>query len=134
MFPKIFREFTFQRYVNSKLLCRILGQLGFCLFATPNFELTIQRADRINENQEQNGVLGLIQVANAPRYRDNRQVNQIWIERGSANFTDKSDAEKLCHKTLAGQKRDQEKAVQQNRERMVEEIVEAGIQFRTHKK
>ncbi len=132
MFPKIFREFTFQRYVNSKLLCRILGQLGFCLFATPNFELTIQRADRINENQEQNGVLGLIQVANAPRNRDNRQVNQVRIERGATNFTDNANAEKLCHKALAGQKRNQEKAVQQNRERMVEEIVESGIQFRAH--
>ena len=132
MFPKFFREFTSRRNVNRSLLRRVLGQLGFCLFATPNFELTIQRTNRINENQKQNGVLGLIQVANAPRYRDNRQVNQIWIERGSANFTDKSDAEKLCHKALAGQKRDQEKAVQQNRERMVEEIVESGIQFLAH--
>ena len=72
MFPKNFREFTFQQNVNSGLLCRILRQLGFCLFTTPNFELTIQRTDRINENQEQYGVLGLIQIAYAPRNRDDR--------------------------------------------------------------
>ena len=132
MFPKFFREFTFRRNVNRSLLRRVLGQLGFRLFATPNFELTIQRTDRINENQKQNGVLGLIQVANAPRNRNNRQVNQVRIERGATNFTDNANAEKLCHKALAGQKRDQEKAVQQNRERMVKEIVESGIQLRAH--
>ena len=115
-FSKKMREFTSRQNVNSRLLCRILRQLGFCLFATPNFELTIQRADRINENQEQNGVLGLIQVAKAPRNRDDGQVNQVRIERGTANFTDNSDTEETSHEALAGQKRDQEKAVQQNRE------------------
>ena len=116
MFPKFFREIMFRRNVNSRLLCRILRQLGFCLFAAPNFELAIQRTDRINENQEQYGVLGLIQVANAPRNRDDGQVNQVRIERGAANFTDNSDTEETSHEALAGQKRDQEKAVQQNRE------------------
>lgn len=107
-------------------------QLGFCLFAAPNFELAVQRTYRINEYQEQDCILGLVQVTNAPGNRDDGQMNEIRVERCPANFTDNSNAEKLRHKTLAGQKRDQEKAVQQNRKGMVEEIVEAGIQFRTH--
>ena len=111
-FSKNLREFTSRRNVNSKLLCRILLQPGFCLFATPNFELAIQRTDRIDENQKQDCILGLVQVANAPCNRNNRQMNQIRIERSSADFADDANAEELCDKTLAGQKRNEEKAIQ----------------------
>ena len=107
-------------------------QLGFCLFTTPNFELTVQRADRINEYHEQDRILGAIQVANTPRNRNDRQVNQIRVERSAANFTDNTDAEKSCNSPLTRKKRNQEQPIQQNRKRMVEEIVEAGVQFRTH--
>ena len=107
-------------------------QLGFCLFTTPNFELTVQRADRINEYHEQDRILGAIQVANTPRNRNDRQVNQIRVERSAANFTDNTDAEKSCNSPLTRKKRNQEQPIQQNRKRMVEEIVDAGIQFRAH--
>ena len=59
-------------------------------------------------------------------------MNQVRVEGRSANFTHNSDAEKASHKTLARKERNQEKSVQQNRERMVEEIIEAGVQFRAH--
>ena len=111
-FSKNLREFTSRQNVNSKLLCRILLQLGFCLLATPNFELAIQRTDRIDENQKQDCILGLVQVANAPGNRNNRQMNQIRVERSTADFADNANAEELRDKTLAGQKRNQEKAVQ----------------------
>lgn len=74
----------------------------------------------------------MIQVADSPGNRNDRQMNQVRIERRPTNFTDYSDAEETGHKAFAGQKRNQEKAIQQNRERMVEEIIEARVQFRTH--
>lgn len=111
-FSKKLREFTSRQNVNSKLLCRILLQLGFCLLATPNFKLAIQRTDRIDENQKQDCILGPVQIANAPCNRNNRQMNQIRVERSTADFADNANAEELRDKTLAGQKRNQEKAVQ----------------------
>lgn len=105
-------EFTSRQNVNSKLLCRILLQLGFCLLATPNFELTIQRTDRIDEYQKQDCILGLVQVANTPGNRDDGQMNQVRVERSATDFADNANAEELRDKTLAGQKRNQEKAVQ----------------------
>ena len=105
-------EFTSRQNVNSKLLYRILLQLGFCLLATPNFELAIQRTDRIDEYQKQDCILGLVQVANTPGNRDDGQMNQVRVERSATDFADNANAEELRDKTLAGQKRNQEKAVQ----------------------
>ena len=107
-FSKNLREFTSRRNVNGKLLCRILLQLGFCLLATPNFEFTVQRADRVDEYQEQNGILGLIQVAYAPSNRDDRQVNQVRVERSSTDFADNAYAEKSCNAAFTRKKRNQE--------------------------
>jgi len=39
-------------------------------------------------------------------------MNQIRVERSTADFADNANAEELRDKTLAGQKRNQEKAVQ----------------------
>ena len=107
-FSKFFREFAFRRNVNGRLLYLILSQLGFCPFATPNFELAIQRTDRIDEYQKQDCILGLVQVANAPSNRDDGQMNQVRVERSAADFANNAYAEELCDKALARQKRKQE--------------------------
>ena len=110
------------------------GGLQFCLllFTAPHLEFAVERAHGVNKEKQEDRILRAVQVANAPGNRDDRQVNQIRVERRSANLADDTYAEESSHEALTRKERDQEQPVQHNRERMVEEIVEAGVQFRTH--
>ena len=113
-------------------LGRISRKAGLGAFAAPHLEFTIKRTHRINKEEKQDRILRAIQIANPPGNGNHGQMYQIGVERGTPNFTDNPNAEKSCHEALSRKKRQKEEPVQHDRKRMMEEIVETGIEFRTH--
>lgn len=61
-------------------LSLILRELRLFLFPTPHFKFAVKRADRIDKDQQKDGVFRTIQVTDTPGDRDNRQVDQVRVE------------------------------------------------------
>ena len=101
-------------------------------FLAPDFEFHVERAHGIDENEQENGIFRAVQVANAPRERDDGQVDQIWVERGAADTAHKRDAEEPRQEALARKEAQHKHAVNENREAMVHKVIVARIHARTH--
>ena len=101
-------------------------------FAAPDFEFHVKRAHGIDENEQENGILRAVQVANAPRKRDNGQMNQVRVERSATDTTHQRDAEETRQEALARKKAQHKHAVNENREAMVHKVIVSGVHARTH--
>ena len=101
-------------------------------FLAPDFEFHVERAHGIDENEQENGIFRAVQVANAPRERDDGQVDQIRVERGTADTAHKRDAEEPRQEALARKEAQHKHAVNENREAMVHKVIVARIHARTH--
>ena len=85
------------------------------LFLTPDFEFHVKRADGINENEQKDRVFRTVQVADAPCKRDDRQMNQVRIERSATNTAHKRNAEEPRQEALARKQAHHEHAINENR-------------------
>ncbi len=81
----------------------ISSQFRLGPLAAPGLEFHVQRADSIDKDHQNQGVQGLVQVADAPGDGDNRQVNQVGVETGAAHLADQRNAEEPGRKSLATQ-------------------------------
>lgn len=103
-----------------------------CFLAAPDFKFHVERADGVNEDEQKDGILRAIQIANAPCKRNDRQMDQVRIERCAANSAHKRDAEELCQEALARKETHHEHAVNENREAMVDKVIVSRISIGTH--
>lgn len=71
--------------------------------AAPGLEFHVQGTDGIDEDHQDQGIQGLVQIANAPGDGDNRQVDQVGVETGAAHLADQRNAEEPGRKSLATQ-------------------------------
>jgi hypothetical protein len=71
--------------------------------AAPGLEFHVQRTDGIDEDHQNQGIQGLVQIANAPGDGDNRQVDQVGVKTGAAHLADQRNAEEPGRKSLATQ-------------------------------
>ncbi len=109
--------------------------MGLCLrfFAAPDFKFHIKSADGVDEDEQKNRILGTIEVTNAPRKRNDREVDQVRVKRGPANAAHQRDAEEPRQKALPRKKAQHEHPVNENRETMMHKVVVSGIHARAHK-
>ena len=101
------------------------------LFA-PDLEFHVKRAHGVNEDEQKDRVFGAIEVANAPRKRNDRQMDQVRVEGGATDAAHNRDAEEPRQESLARKEAQHEHAVNENREAMVHKVVVTGIGTGTH--
>lgn len=116
-------------FALSSGFCSGLG-LGALLF--PNLEFHVQRTDGVDEHHEDDGVLGAVEVANAPCATDNWQMDQVRVKARAADFTDNSNAEEAGHEALAREERKHKQSVNENRQAVVDKVIDARIPLWAH--